>query len=182
MIDDAERQRILDEAFANIARRDAAERELAERQERNSAIGGFQSDHDRELARLERTRASMPPSPEPKLDTYSPDWGTFIDTRIAAALGEALSIERSTIIEAVAEALGLEGRDLDRSLAAMRHSHDTLRTRVHRLAREVEDKQAEIERLKKYIVTVDTAVAELTGSYGGDGVVAINQHRRYGAA
>jgi hypothetical protein len=89
-LSEAEREEILRVAFENIAKRDDEADELAARRLQN--LGRV--DHDAERARLEKLRASLPPRPEPKLDTATvpPDLDALISMKIAEALGDAHAV------------------------------------------------------------------------------------------
>jgi hypothetical protein len=91
---DDDRQRILDEAYATIARVDAATRDLEERR----VVNLLHVDPDADRARLERLRRTLPPKAERGLDTRPPD----LDERIAAAV----LAERATVLEIVGQTLG----------------------------------------------------------------------------
>jgi hypothetical protein len=145
----------------NIARRDDDERELAERQERNS-IGQDQWRDNAELDRLEQLRASLPPHPEPGLDTYKPDWATFIDGRVAQALSAERQQERERAFDILAEVIAAERADVERTVAGLRYSIDRLRA-------ELRKQRLEIEELTK------------RSADGADGVVPI-RYRRNDAA
>jgi hypothetical protein len=137
---DAERQRILDEAYANAARRDDDHAELLRR--RNEADSEFMPIGINERERLERLRASLPVR-EQRLDID-------IETLIAQRVAEAIAAERETMIQIVAGALA----------EALHEEHKAMRARL----------EDEVRGLRAELLNFEEIVRGLRNEFYSDAI------------
>jgi hypothetical protein len=146
-MDDDERRAIIEQARETCAR-------LADLEPRQRAYDPEtfpDREYERERDRREKLRAQQPPRPERGLDID-------IDAKIAAAI----SAERETMIEIIAETLALERRDVGERI-----------TRLEVLERELERRSVDADaaaklgdgarKLKAEIATLQDCIAELRG-------------------